>query len=340
MAKLGVPVLVAAADPDLRQTLDVAVRGWGYEPVPAIYVPEALRVLRRHVFAFSLVDLGLDGANGIEILRWINQTGAVPGPVIVLAGDADVARLGEVTALGAADVLPRRFQVSDLEVVVKEALGRPRRAWDDVSDVRDPTDPATRLTRELSLWQSAKMREVYQVVQQAARIGVTVLIGGETGTGKELVARAIHHLSTRRAAPFVKVNCAAVPRELLESELFGHERGAFTGAHQLKVGQFEAADKGTIFLDEIGDMHPALQAKLLHVLHDGEFSRVGGRSTIRVDVRVLAATNRELERDVAAARFREDLYYRLNVVQINVPPLRERMEEVPLLARYFAQRYA
>jgi two-component system response regulator AtoC len=184
------------------------------------------------------------------------------------------------------------------------------------------------------------MRDVYRVIQQAARIGVTVLIGGETGTGKELVARAIHFLSTRRAAPFIKVNCAAVPRELLESELFGHERGAFTGAHQLKVGQFEAADKGSILLDEIGDMHPALQAKLLHVLQDGEFSRVGGRSTIRVDVRVLAATNRELERDVEAAQFRQDLYYRLNVVQITVPPLRERMEEVPLLARYFAQRYA
>ena len=169
---------------------------------------------------------------------------------------------------------------------------------------------------------------------------VTVLICGETGTGKDVVARAIHDASVRQSGPFVKVNCAAVPRELLESELFGHERGAFTGAHQLKIGKFEAADRGTIFLDEIGDLHPALQGKLLHVLQDGQFSRVGGRSTVKVDVRVLAATNQDLEQAVAAGRFREDLYYRLNVIQIVVPPLRERPEEIPILAEYFIQRYS
>jgi two-component system, NtrC family, response regulator AtoC len=184
------------------------------------------------------------------------------------------------------------------------------------------------------------MREVWEIVTQAAAVDETVLIGGETGTGKDLVARAIHHFSSRRNAPLIKVNCAAVPRELLESELFGHERGAFTGAHQLKLGKFEAANSGTIFLDEIGDLHTTLQAKLLHVLQDGMFSRVGGRSTIKVDVRVLAATNRDLDQEVAEQRFREDLYYRLNVIQIQVPPLRERLEEVPLLAKYFAQRYS
>jgi len=184
------------------------------------------------------------------------------------------------------------------------------------------------------------MSEVWETIQQAARVDVTVLIEGETGTGKDVVARAIHQFSSRRSHPFVKVNCAAMPRELLESELFGHERGAFTGAHQTQPGKFELANRGTIFLDEIGDLHPALQAKLLHVLQDGTFSRVGGRAPIQVDVRVLAATNRELEREVEAARFREDLYYRLNVIQIIVPPLRERMEELPLLAAHFAQRYA
>ena len=337
MARLGAPVLVASTEAELRRTLETAVRSWGYEPVLAGSVQEVIGAPRRQPFALGLVDLALDGAKGLDVLRGISQSGAVSGPVIVITGDADDGRLGEATALGADDFVPRLFQVSDLEAVVREALSRPRRNGDGATD---PTSPASRLTRELSLWQSAKMREVYQVIQQSARIDVTVLIGGETGTGKELVAHAIHHLSTRRPAPFVKVNCAAVPRELLESELFGHERGAFTGAHQMKVGQFEAADKGSIFLDEIGDIHPALQAKLLHVLQDGEFSRVGGRSTLRVDVRVMAATNRELERDVEAMRFREDLYYRLNVVQITVPPLRERMEEVPLLARYFAQRYA
>jgi two-component system response regulator AtoC len=184
------------------------------------------------------------------------------------------------------------------------------------------------------------MREVREIIRQAARADVTVLICGETGTGKDLVARAIHQFGVRRTGPFVKVNCAAVPRELLETELFGHERGAFTGAHQLKLGKFESADHGTIFLDEIGDLHSALQGKLLHVLQDGQFSRVGGRSTIKVDVRVLAATNQNLEQAVAAGRFRDDLYYRLNVIQVTVPALRERPEEIPLLAQYFVERYA
>src|SRR6266849_2612839 len=167
------------------------------------------------------------------------------------------------------------------------------------SGVADNDDPNARVQQELALWSSPRMREVRQIIEQAADIDVTVLVTGETGTGKEVVARAVHAFGARRAGPFVKVNCAAVARELLESELFGHERGAFTGAHRLKVGKFEAADHGTIFLDEIGDLHPALQAKLLHVLHDGEFSRVGGRSTIKVDVRVLAATNQDLEQAVA-----------------------------------------
>ena len=201
-------------------------------------------------------------------------------------------------------------------------------------------DPQRRLQEELSLWRSPGMQEVRHIIGQAARVDVTVLILGETGTGKDLVARAIHQLGVRQDGPFVKVNCAAVPRELLESELFGHERGAFTGAHQLKIGKFESANRGTIFLDEIGDLHPALQGKLLHVLQDGQFSRVGGRSIIKVDVRVLAATNQNLEQAVAAGRFREDLYYRLNVVQIVVPPLRERREEIPGLVEYFVRRYA
>jgi two-component system, NtrC family, response regulator AtoC len=200
--------------------------------------------------------------------------------------------------------------------------------------------PIARVEQELALWVSPRMHEVREVITQAALVDVTVLITGETGTGKELVARAIHYLGARRNGPFVKVNCAAVARELLESELFGHERGAFTGAHQLKIGKFEAANQGTIFLDEIGDLHPALQGKLLHVLEDGQFSRVGGRSNIKVDVRVLAATNQHLERAVAAEQFREDLFYRLNVVRVEVPPLRERPEEIPLLAAYFVERYS
>jgi two-component system response regulator AtoC len=184
------------------------------------------------------------------------------------------------------------------------------------------------------------MQQVWDIIQRATNIDVTVLISGETGTGKDLVARAIHYLSSRRRAPYVAVNCAAVPKDLLESELFGHERGAFTGAHQLKVGKFESANHGTILLDEIGDLHPELQAKLLHILQDGTFSRVGGKSAMKVDVRVLAATNRDLALAVAAGRFRDDLYYRLNVIDIVVPPLRERRDEIPLLAAYFMERYS
>jgi two-component system, NtrC family, response regulator AtoC len=204
----------------------------------------------------------------------------------------------------------------------------------------DDKESVARVRREVALWTGHRMKEVRDVVDQAAWVDVTALVTGETGTGKEIVARAIHYLGARRNGPFVKVNCAAVARELLESELFGHERGAFTGAHQLKVGKFEAANEGTIFLDEIGDLHPALQGKLLHVLEDGQFSRVGGRWNINVDVRVIAATNQNLEQAVAAGLFREDLFYRLNVVRIAVPPLRERAEEIPHLAHYFVDRYS
>src|SRR5207247_1922448 len=218
----------------------------------------------------------------------------------------------------------------------RTVAGRPRRE----TTAPAPDDNGDRLQRELALLVSPQMREIQQVIEQAARADVTVLVCGETGVGKELVARAIHAHSPRRRATFIKVNCAAMPRELLESELFGHERGAFTGAHQRKPGRFELADGGTIFLDEIGELHPALQAKLLHVLQDGEFSRVGGRNNIRVDTRVICATNRDLAREVAANRFREDLFYRLNVINILVPPLRERREEIAALVTYFVQRYS
>jgi two-component system response regulator AtoC len=196
------------------------------------------------------------------------------------------------------------------------------------------------LQREIALWTSTRMRDLRDLIARAALSDVAVLITGETGTGKDLVARAIHYQGARRHGPFVRVNCAAVALELLESELFGHERGAFTGAHQLKVGKFEAAHRGTIFLDEIGDLHPDLQAKLLHVWEEGRVWRVGGRTALKLDVRMVTATNRNLEDSVAAGRFREDLFYRLNVVRISVPPLRQRAEEISSLARYFVERYA
>ena len=329
-------VLVVEADPTVQRHLASLLANLGYEPVVTGSVAESLAALSHNRFLLSLVDLNLDGADGTELLRHLKVQGGSPGAIIVIANGGSIRRITEVAALGAEDVLQKPFTPEDLENAIKSAIARPSRAWG-----HEPQDDrGRRLQQELALWQSPQMREVREIIRQAARADVTVLICGETGTGKDLVARAVHEFGVRRAGPFVKVNCAAVPRELLESELFGHERGAFTGAHQLKLGKFESADHGTIFLDEIGDLHPALQGKLLHVLQDGQFSRVGGRATIKVDVRVLAATNQNLEQAVAAGRFRDDLYYRLNVIQIVVPALRERPEEVPLLAEYFVERYA
>jgi two-component system, NtrC family, response regulator AtoC len=326
-------VLVAAPEPSVQQRLAETLSEWGYEPVCAASIDGALLQLAQQRFHLSLLDLGSGVA---EFLRRLKTQGGSPGAIVVIA-DADASdHAVAATALGADDFLQKPFSSDDLENVIKSALARPRRSWERSVD----DEARARLREEVALWRSPRMSEVREIIEQAARVDVTVLICGETGTGKDVVARAIHEASVRESGPFVKVNCAAVPRELLESELFGHERGAFTGAHQLKVGKFESADRGTIFLDEIGDLHPALQGKLLHVLQDGQFSRVGGRSTVKVDVRVLAATNQDLEQAVAAGRFREDLYYRLNVIQVMVPPLRERPEEIPLFAEYFMRRYS
>src|SRR6266542_3271322 len=329
-------VLVVEADPVAQRHLASLLANLGYEPVVTGSVAESLAALSHNQFLLSLVDLNLDGVDGTDLLRRLRIQGGNPGAVIVIANRGTIKRMPEAAALGADDVLQKPFTPEDLENVIKSAIARSPRAW----GLEPQDDRGRKLQHELALWQSPQMREVREIIRQAARADVAVLICGETGTGKDLVARAIQEFGVRKAGPFVKVNCAAVPRELLESELFGHERGAFTGAHQLKIGKFESANRGTIFLDEIGDLHPALQGKLLHVLQDGQFSRVGGRSIIDVDVRVLAATNQNLEQAVAAGRFREDLYYRLNVIQIVVPPLRDRREEIPGLVEYFVRRYA
>jgi len=328
-------VLVVDSDPDQRRRATTQLAAWGYAPVAVSSAEEALEVVGRHRFALALVALRLPGLSGVELLRRAPALAATP--VVMITEGGAGAQVVEAIQAGADEFLRRPFTAADLERAVRSALGRPRAA---AAGGGPADEDGARLERELALLVSPAMREIQAIVEQAARADVTVLVCGETGVGKELVARAIHARSPRRRAPFVKVNCAAVPRELLESELFGHERGAFTGAHQRKLGRFELADGGTIFLDEIGELHPALQAKLLHVLQDGEFSRVGGHHNITVDVRVIGATNRDLTREVAAGRFREDLFYRLNVINILVPPLRERREEIPGLVRYFVERYA
>ena len=322
--------LVVEVDAATQLGLLGFLRARGYQCAAVSSTDEAVEALTDGSFSFTLVDLSGHEAGASELIHSMKLRGRNSGPVIAVADRDANGFASEVDA-----VLHKPLSLDDLQQTIDQLVRPEAEALGPV-----PEQAAGRIRREMELWCSSKMTEARQVIREAARVDVTVLITGETGTGKELVARAIHHFSARRVGPFVKVNCAAMPRELLESELFGYERGAFTGAHKLKIGKFEAAHHGTMFLDEIGDLHPALQAKLLHVLQDGEFSRIGGKSTLSVDVRVLAATNQDLERAVAEGRFREDLYYRLNVVHVFVPPLRERASEIPLLARYFVERYA
>ncbi len=333
----GRTALILESDPTRQQQLCEALEALELSPVVAASTDELLVLAYEGPYQLTVVGLHIAGEPGLEVLRRIRSRQTHREPLIMLADGDHPAPAVVAEALDASQILPWPWTAENFAAAVERALERPRAP---VADGVGYDDAGTRLRQEMALWRSARMREVWRVVHQAAGVDVTVLIGGETGTGKELVARAIHDLSPRRRRPFVKVNCAAVPAELLESELFGHERGAFTGAHQLRVGKFEAADQGVLFLDEIGDLQLSLQAKLLHVLQDGAFTRIGGRTTVKVDVRVVAATNRDLERDVAEARFREDLYYRLNVIQVCVPPLRERTEEIASLAEYFVQRYA
>jgi two-component system, NtrC family, response regulator AtoC len=289
-----------------------------------------------------LLDVMMPGLNGLDTLRALKS--AKPDlQVVMLSGREQASTIVEAVRLGAADYVvkpddPEGLGEIALDSAIKSAIEKTRL----VSEI-------TELRRQLSddqdraflFWgDSPEMQTIATVIEQVSDSDVTVLIRGESGVGKELVARAIHQRSPRRDRPFVKVNCAALPAELLESELFGHEKGAFTGAATTRIGKFEQADTGTIFLDEIGEMKPALQAKLLHVLQDAQFTKLGSNKPINVDVRVVAATNRDLEAMLARGEFREDLYYRLKVIEVTVPPLRERRSEIFHLSDFFMDRYA
>ncbi|MEE9278795.1 MAG: sigma-54 dependent transcriptional regulator [Myxococcota bacterium] len=279
-----------------------------------------------------LLDVMMPDMDGLETLRRIHRI-APNLPVIMLSVVRKAATVVEAMKLGAADYLDKPFEEAELEAALDRVL-------DTGAEVMKEGLPGSPRARGQSLWASEQMRCIREILEQIGDACVTVLIHGESGVGKEVVARAVHELSTRRASRFVKVNCAALPEELLESELFGYERGAFTGATTRKIGKFEVASGGTMFLDEIGEMSPKLQAKLLQVLQDGEFSRLGGHAEVCVDVRVVAATNRNLDDMVRKGTFREDLYYRLNVVNVRVPPLRERPEEIPVLTDHFLAMYS
>jgi len=285
-----------------------------------------------------LLDVMMPQPDGIETLRRLKQRDPAL-PVIMLSVVGKAGTVVEAMNLGAADYINKPFEEEELEIALSRVFST-EGLKAEREELRERLRHHESRESQRFLWSSAKMQRIHELLEQVADANVTVLIHGESGVGKEVLARTLHELSDRRDGRFVKVNCAALPEELLESELFGYERGAFTGASARKAGKFEVANGGTIFLDEIGEMSPKLQAKLLQVLQDGEFSRLGGDADVQVDVRVVCATNRNLEEMVQRGTFREDLFYRINVVNVKVPPLRERREEIPVLVDHFLARYA
>jgi DNA-binding NtrC family response regulator len=328
-------ILLVEDERAIRLALSGLLRREGLEVEQAEGGAEAVRRLAAEPFDLVLTDLALgEGPSGMDVLRAARRE-QPETPVVMITAHGSEKIAVEAMKLGAADYVPKPFDNDEIRLVVRRALERTELA-------RENRLLRARVEREFGfeslVGSGPAMRRVFETIQKVAETDLTVLIRGESGTGKELVAQALHQRSARKERPFVAVNCAAISRELVESELFGHEKGAFTGAEARRVGRFEAAHGGTIFLDEIGDMAPETQAKVLRVLQERAFERVGGSRPLQVDVRVVAATHRDLERDVKDGRFREDLYYRLKVVEIELPALRERPEDVPALAaRFLAQ---
>ncbi len=336
MAAERIPQLLVVDDePDVHYSFRRLLTGRRVELLEARSAEEALKVMARDVPTAALVDVRMPGMSGVELLKRIKaEHPRMPVVIMTAHASTDVT----ITSMreGAFDSIRKPFDVEQLLSVIDHALEVGR---GETATAREERAVVAEDGEEL-IGASAAMHDVYKSIGQVAGRDVAVLITGESGTGKELVASAIHRHSRRAGRPFVALNCAAVPETLLDTELFGHERGAFTGATSRTVGRFERADTGTLFLDEVGELGLGAQAKLLRVLETGEIERVGGMAPVRLDVRVIAATNRDLAREVAAGQFREDLFYRLNVVRIHLPPLRERGSDVVRLAEHFARRYA
>jgi DNA-binding NtrC family response regulator len=330
-------ILIVEDERAIRLALSGLLRREGYETNQAESGEEAIRALDKEAYDFVLTDLALgSGASGMEVLRSAKER-QPETPVVMITAHGNEKIAVEAMKLGADDYVPKPFDNDEIRLVVRRALERTRLS-------RENRILRARIERDFGfdnlIGSGPAMRRVFEMIQKVAETDLTVLIRGASGTGKELVAQALHQNSPRKSQPFVAVNCAAISRELVESELFGHEKGAFTGADARRAGRFEAADGGTIFLDEIGDMAPETQAKVLRVLQERSLERVGGTQPIEVDVRVVAATHRDLETEVKEGRFREDLYYRLKVVDLDLPPLRERTEDLPALAQRFLEQVA
>jgi two-component system response regulator AtoC len=328
-------ILVVDDDQSVRSYLSDFLTSCGYTVECAESGDQAVtRLAGGYVPSVIVQDIVMPGINGIEVLESVKKINPSI-PVIILSAAGQIKTVVDAMKMGAADFLVKPFEEQELELAIENVVEK-QKLKEEVKTLKrqlDSYDAGDILST------NPKVLKIKEIAKHVADTDVPVLITGESGVGKEVLARYIHSHSSRHDKPFVKVNCAALPNDLLESELFGYERGAFTGALNDKPGKFELADKGTLLLDEIGEMTPHLQAKLLHVLQDSEYTRLGAKRTIRVDARVLASTNINLEEHVASAKFREDLYFRLNVIRIDIPPLRERREDIPVLCNYFLCRY-
>ena len=326
-------ILVIDDDAEIRKSFKMTLEYAGYDVTLAATGEEGVKLAEQEAPDLVFCDIKMPGMDGLEVLQKLQHLKDVM-PVVVITGNADIQNAVEATRLGAFDFIEKPVSSERMLVSVRNAVDTRRLKTENKTYRKDAEK------KHQIIGDSPALAAVRGAIQKAAPTNATVLIWGESGVGKELVARAIHRESLRRDGPFVQVNCAAIPDELIESELFGHEKGSFTGATDRQIGKFEQADKGTIFLDEVGDMSPKTQAKVLRVLQEGEVERLGSARTIKVDVRVIAATNKDLEEQIAKGAFREDLFYRLNVVPIWVPPLRERREDIPVLVRHFADAFS
>ena len=326
-------ILIVDDEKNIRRSVEMICRGEGYDVRTAGDAAQAQQQLRASAFDLMILDIVMPGVDGLTFLKTVHKN--YPEMcVIMVSGHATVENAVRATKEGAYDFIEKPISKEKLLLSIKNAL-RSRSLQQENLQLKKRLSGGYELVGE-----SPAMGAIFEQIRKVAPTNGRVLITGESGTGKELIARAIHEASRRKNGPFIKVNCAAIPEELIESELFGSEKGAYTGAHRSREGKFSLADGGTLFLDEVGDMSLKVQAKVLRALQEGEFEKVGGQETLGVDVRVLAATNKNLEEEVRKGNFREDLYFRLNVVPIVSPPLRQRKEDIPLLIRHFIQRYA
>ncbi len=324
-------ILIADDDRSIRTVLTQALGRAGYQVRATGTAATLWRWVEDGEGDLVITDVVMPDENGLDLIPRIKRV-RPDLRVVVMSAQSTLMTAVKAAQRGAFEYLPKPFDLAELMSVVARALTQP------VRPAQEPAEPRDAEERLPLIGRSASMQEIYRTIARLTTSDLTVMITGESGTGKELVARALHDYGRRRSGPFVAVNMAAIPRELIESELFGHERGAFTGATNRTQGRFEQANGGTLFLDEIGDMPPEAQTRLLRVLQEGEFTSVGGRTPVKVNVRIVAATHRDLRQSIRAGAFREDLFYRLNVVPIRLPPLRDRAEDIPLLARHFLER--